>query len=55
MSLSRPGQPMIAEEKSSQHVNCPVCQTVNLDEIATLFENRELRATLVENATSKRR
>jgi hypothetical protein len=55
MSLSRPGQPMIAEGKSSQRMNCPVCQTVNLDEIARLFENRNLRATLVENATSKRR
>jgi hypothetical protein len=36
-------------------MNCSVCQTVKLDEIARLFENKNLRATLVENATSKRR
>ncbi len=54
MGLSWPGQP-IAEWKGNQRINCSVCQTVNLDKIARLFENKNLRATLVENATSKRR
>jgi hypothetical protein len=54
MSLSRPDQP-IAECKGSQRMNCSRRQTVNLDKIARLFENKNLRATLVENATSKRR
>ena len=54
MSLRRPGQ-LIAEWKGNQRMNCSVCQKVNLDEISRLFENKNLRASLVENATSKLR
>ncbi len=36
-------------------MNCSVCQRVNVEGIARLFENKNLRAMFVENATSKLR